>query len=234
MKAVAARFYECRPMRWAGRYARIPGDGRVFHLKPVGGDLWPVILWDTDDGRRTCKAVRCDAAAQLAESVARAKRRAGGSGGGAFIINEFGRIIVPASDGRGERYLAGDLDGRLLFENPFYPDEPIDLGDVGHLQPGDPWKLPYIGVPYNLHRGGHVYFYRDDESGGTTVLPPRQDPQLVQALRTVRPRGPVRFIVNPAGIVLAKCPLTDSKCSEEFWQPVFVGSVSHNLWFAKE
>src|SRR5438876_1189388 len=121
MSAVAARFQPCRPTLWSGRYARIPGDGPVFHLKLVGGDL----------------------------------------------------------------------------------------------QPGDPWKLPYIGVPYNLHRGGHVYFYREDESGGTTVLPPRQDPQLIQALRTVRPRGPVRFIVNPAGIVLTKCPLTDRRCSEE-------------------
>src|SRR5262245_34503150 len=144
MNAVAARFFGCRPKEWTGRYARIPGDCRVFHVKEVNGRPWPVILWETADGRATCKAVRCDAAAELAESVARAKRHAGGNGGGAFVINEFGQVLVPASDGRGERYLAGRLDGRLLFENPFCPDQPIDLGDDRHLQPGDPWKLPYL------------------------------------------------------------------------------------------
>ncbi|HJT76253.1 MAG TPA: hypothetical protein VJ739_03550, partial [Gemmataceae bacterium] len=114
------------------------------------------------------------------------------------------------------------------------PDEPIDLWDDGQLQPGDPWKLPYVGMPHNLHRGGLVYFYRQDGSGGQSVYPPRQDPQLIRALRTVRPWGPVRFVVNPGGLVLTKCPPDDRRCPEEFWQPVYVGSVSPNLWFVKE
>jgi hypothetical protein len=234
MSAVAACFHECRPTPWNGRYARIPGDDTVFHLEYIDGQLWPVILWNTDDGRGTCRAMQCEAAARLAASVARAKRCAGGSGGGCFLINEFGQILVPASDGGGQRYLAGHLEGRLLFENPFCPDEPIDLGDDGYLQPGDPWKLPYVGIPYNLHRHGLVYFYREDESGGCTVYPPRQNPQLIRALRTVRPRGPVRFVVNPAGLVLTKCPLHTRRYSEESWQPVFVGSISLKLWFTKE
>lgn len=232
MKTLVSQFHSCEPTLWPGRYARIPGDGPVFHLLWLDGRWWPAILWDTEDGRGTCKAVRCEASAQLAEAVARAKRRAR-SEGGAFAINEFGQVIVPASSSM-DRYLAGRLDGRLLFENPFCRDEPINLGNNQDLQPGDPWKLPYVGIPYNLHRHGHIYFYREDDRGGTSELPPRQDQGLVRALRELRPRGPVRFIVNPAGLVLTKCPLGDRQNSEEDWQPVYVGSISFPLWFQQE
>ncbi len=234
MPTVAARFTECHPRPWNGRYARIPGDCAVFHLHLVAGRLWPVMLWDTEDGRATCRAVSCEVAAHLADAVARAKRYAGGSGGGCFLINEFGQVLVPASDGDGRRFLAGTIEGRLLFENPFLPEEPIDLGDNSSLQPGDPWKLPYLGVPHNLHRNGHIYFYREDEFGGSPVHPLRQDTTLIRRLRDLRPRGPVRFLVNPFGLVLTKCPPDEGWCSEEHWQPVYVGSISLSLWFAKE
>ena len=79
MSIVAARFNECRPTPWNGRYARIPGDCPVFHLKPVNGDLWPVILWDTDDGRGTCKAVH--RASQPCSSRTRGRARSGGQAG---------------------------------------------------------------------------------------------------------------------------------------------------------
>ena len=38
-----------------------------------------------------------------AEAVASAKRFKGGSGGGAFVVNEYGQVIVPSSDGGGAR-----------------------------------------------------------------------------------------------------------------------------------
>jgi hypothetical protein len=234
MAAIATYIRACHPVPWTGRYDRIPGDARVFHLEHVNGELWPVIKWNLDGDWGTCAAVRTDAAAGLAAAVAQAKRRAGGSGGGCFVINEFGRILVPASDGRGQRFLAGDLQGRLLFENPFSPEEPIDMWDDSRLQCGDPWKLPYVGVPYHLHRNGRVYFYCQDGQKGRAVYPPDQDPELIRAMRSLRPRGPIRFIVNPAGFVLTKCPVDDGACSEDLWQPIFVGSISRNLWFIKE
>ena len=232
MKTIVTQFHPCQPKLWNGRYARIPGDGPVFHLLWLDGRWWPAILWDTEDGRATCKALRCDASSQLADAVAHAKRRAGCEGG-AFAINEFGQVIVPAS-GSTERYLVGRLDGRLLFENPFCRERPIDLGDNAGLQPGDPWKLPYVGIPYNLHRAGHIYFYRLGENGGASELPPRQDPRLVRALRDIRPRGPVRFIVNPAGLVLTKSSGDERQNSEEDWQPIYIGSISFPLWFTQE
>jgi hypothetical protein len=231
---IAASFHQCRPTPWAGRYARIPGKGTVFHLETVRRRLWPVIHWKIDEDWGICRAVECEAAEQLALAVATAKRHAGGSGGGCFAINEFGKVIVPATDHGGKRYLAGTLHRRLLFHNPFCPDEPIDLGDERHLQPGDPWKLPYVGIPHHLHRDGHIYFYNQDGTGGSKVYPQHQDMQLIRELRSLRPRGPIRFIINPAGLVLTKIPPDTRHRSEERWQPIYVGSVSLTLWFAKE
>lgn len=234
MNVVATQFRARHPMPWEGRYGRVIGDTTVFHLRHVGERLWPVLLWKTDEGVATCRAVECSAAVKLAEAVARAKRQAGGDGGGSFLINEYGQVLVPATEGGGRRFLVGRLDGTLLFENPLAPGETIDLGDAELLKSGDPWGLPYVGVPYHLHRRGNIYFYRHDESGGRVVSPPRQDYGLIRAIRNVRPYGPVCILVNPAGLVLTKVPSGAYPQSEDDWQSVFVGSINPNLWFEEE
>src|SRR5262245_52662228 len=119
MTVATAQFHPCCPRPWTGRYARIMGNGSVFHLQNAAGRLWPVILWQTTDGIATCRAVTCDAANDLADAVAGVKRHADGQGGGSFLINEHGQVLVPSSNGDGRRFLAGRLDGTLLFENPF-------------------------------------------------------------------------------------------------------------------
>ena len=234
MNVVTTQFRACRPVPWSGRYGRVMGDGSVFHLRHINGRLWPVVDWETDVGVATCRAIDCAATVELVDAVARAKRHVGGEGGGSFLINEYGKVLVPASDGGGRRFLAGRLSGKLLFENPFLPDEPIDLGDDKILENGDPWKLPYIGIPYHLHRGGRIYFYQQDESGGRSIYPPQQDFELIRAVRNVRPYGPVRILINPAGLVLTKVSSGIRLQSENYWQPVFVGSINPNLWFEEE
>jgi hypothetical protein len=228
------QFRACRPVPWDGRYARLMGDGAVFHLRYVNGRLWPVLLWKTDEGVATCPAVNCAATVKLVEAVSQAKRHAGGEGGGSFLINEYGQVLVPATEGGGRRFLVGRLKGTILFENLLVPGETIDLGDAELLENGDPWELPYVGIPYHLHRRGNIYFYRHDESGGRTMYPPRQDHELIRAIRNVRPYGPVRILVNPAGLVLTKVPSGAHPQSEDDWQPVFVGSINPNLWFEEE
>ena len=234
MRVNTSTFEKCKPSEWNGRYARIPGDNTVFHLKYVNGRMWPVVFWETEDGTGKCAACECDAAAQLAEAVETAKRKAGGSGGGSFLINEYGQVLVPASDGSGRRFLAGELTGRLLFENPFDEDAPVDLGDDRDLQPGDPWKLPYVGFPFNLNRRSNIYFYDVDEEGGQSVYPNQQDRSLIQAFRSIRRTGAVRFIVNPFGVVLTKCPVEDEWSPQEQWMPFYVGKIKVNMWFEKE
>ena len=234
MSVITAQFHACPPTPWSGRYGRVVGDSTVFHLRHTDGRLWPVLYWETDAGTVTCHAIDCAATVELVDAVAQAKRHAGGNGGGSFLIDEYGKVLVPASNGSGQRFLAGRLSGMLLFENPFLPEEPIDLGENKVLRDGDPWTLPYVGMPYNLHRGGSIYFYQHGESGGRSIYPPRQDGELIRAIRNVRPYGPVRILVNPAGLVLTKVRSGIPGQSEDCWQPVYVGSIDPSLWFEEE
>ncbi|WP_025772064.1 hypothetical protein [Thioalkalivibrio sp. HK1] len=226
-------FEPCEPSRWFGRYARIPGDSSVFHLKNVNGRMWPTILWQREAGTGTCPAFDGEATRGIADAVMDAKIKAGGSGGGSFIINEYGQVLVPASDGSGRRYIVGELKGRWLFENPFDENEPIDLGDSEGLGIGDPWERPYVGFPFNLSARDKVYFNQEDEEGRRSIYPDLQDFTLMLALRSARSSGgPIRFIVNPFGVVLTKRKVQDPP--EERWQPVYVGKVIYGQWFDKE
>ncbi len=47
-----------------------------------------------------------------------AKQRLSGAFGGAFLVNEFGQVIVPSLRGMSRLYV-GKLQGTMLFENPF-------------------------------------------------------------------------------------------------------------------
>ena len=221
-------FQACEPREWHGRYKRIPGGGTAFHLVTVDNRLWPVIRWAVDGEVATCEARDCDTAAQLAGAVEAAKRKAGGNGSGSFLINEYGQVLVPASDGLGRRFLAGELRGDLLFENPFNENNPINLGDDRGLQCGDPWKLPYVGFQFNLSKRGKICFYRDDEDGRGSVYPDHQDHSLIRAIRSIRPVGAVRFIVNHCGIALTK------RDTHGLWVPYYVGKIDFNIWFEKE
>ena len=234
MTTAETMFVPCEPRFWNGRYDRVPGDSAVFHLRYHDGRLRPVIVWPCDDKVATCPAVECAAADELAMAVAEAKRFAGGTGGGSFLINEFGQVLVPSSDGDGIRLLAGCLSGSLLFENPFAPEEPIDLFNERNFRNGDRWTLPYVGMLYNLHLRGYIYYYHQDEHGGRSAYPPRQDEQLVQALRRVRTSGPIRFLVTYGGLVLTKVLSDTGWEPEQTWQPIFVGAINRELWFEKE
>jgi hypothetical protein len=227
-------FNICSPSPWTGRYARIPGDRSVFHLQTNGGRWCPVILWRWEDGLGTCVAIDLPAVRQLTDAVAAAKQQLGGTGGGTFQINEFGQVLVPASDTSGRRLLVGELNGSILFKDPFQDDMIIDLGDVRGLRCGDSWPKPYVGCWYNLNRRSQIYFYRTDGEGAVSEYPPAQDADLIRALRAVRRTGPVRFIVNPYGVVLTKRPPHGRWQAEEEWEPVFVGRINLNRWFKKE
>jgi hypothetical protein len=230
----SSTFKACRPSLWTGRYARIPGDYSVFHLNFYGDQFWPSIVWNTEDGIGTCWALESATSIALAEAVESAKRKAGGSGGGIFTINEHGQVLVPASDGGGRRFLAGQVTDGLQFDNPFDDEAVIDLADDSRLQVGDPWKLPYVGFPFNLSGRNEIYFNSVDDDGRRSVFPRIQDAALISALRSIRRSGGLRFIVNYAGIVLTKFPVGSSRSKEDSWQPVYAGRINSRLWFDME
>ena len=191
-------------------------------------------IWKTGDSIATCKACNCQEISSLTQAIIRAKKQLGGYGGGAFVINEFGQVIVPASDNSGRRVLVGEINGPFYLENPFDEDALIDLSNTDGLQCGDRWTQPYIGTPYNLSKRSKIYFYRKTNEGGKAEYLAAQDQQLIKSLRKIRRYGAVRFIVNPYGVMLTKRPPNEAWSQEEEWQPVFVGHINNNNWFSKE
>lgn len=171
----------------------------------------------------------------LVANVVQAKREMGGNHGGSFQINEFGQVLVPASDGRGQRMLVGETRGSLRFD---HPDEgrTFTLADSLGLTRGDAWPLPYIGMPFNLSRRSRVYCKREYQESSEPEFLVRSNRELVSALREVRPYGAVRFLVSPERIVLTKRQPEGRMYSsaEEDWEPIFVGDLDLSQWFTKE
>jgi len=217
---------------WQGRYSRPFGKTSTFKIKyTMEHGFWPVVEWDSSDGRSICPACDCNNIEELVKAINKAKIRMSGGEGGAFVINEFGQVIVPSIWGYGERLLVGEVEGVLLFEDPCGGDI-IDLSDDTGLQTNDPWDKPYVGVQYNLHRDSNIYYY--DSELGSSEYPPKQDRELIKKLRKIRRYGAVRFIVNQYGLVLTKIPEGEYREDDDKWVPVYVGRINHNLWFRKE
>lgn len=227
----------------------------VFH---VHGDDTVRIIQRKGDDTKYFFAVMTDAVARLARAVNDAKRAHSDSSvaGGAFVINEFGQVLVPVNKGldeEGERYYVGDCSGAMVFRRN---SATFSLDDTEGMSLGDAWTLPYVGIPYNLSKDDTIYF--KNQQGSDTILerPHIQDEELVSALRRLRPHSDreheaVRFVVNPHGIVLTKVPTITKKggggvlnwlgrifgsstASEETWQPTYVGRINYDKWFQKE
>jgi hypothetical protein len=164
---------------------------------------------------------------ELIAAVQAGKRALGARDGGSFLINEFGQLLVPATEEEVTRVVqVGDCDGPVVFDNPFAPGTTFDLTDTRGLKPGDPWERPYVGLIYNLTEGNEICFKQTDASGSRYVYAPVDDPKLVRTLRALRPGGWLRFIVGAGGIVLTKV--------EPDWQAHYVGRVNPAAWFRKE
>jgi hypothetical protein len=163
----------------------------------------------------------------LADAVNAGKKSLGGGSGGAFLIDEYGRVLVPAHDGaHAAVVVAAECSGPLRFHNAFVPGTTFDLYDDRELASGDEWNRPYLGLRHNLNARGELYFWHEDDSGGRTVYPPAQDDKLIAALRALRPYGAARFLVGPGGVVITKVPPN--------WTPRYVGRVDLDTWFPKE
>jgi len=163
---------------------------------------------------------------KLANAVNAIKRRYAGQSGGAFVINEFGQVICPVAAPPWERYYVGDCSGAPVFTDA--DGNQFTLNDTHGLKTGDPWRLPYVGSVYNLSARNRIYFTMKRGTDTEFINPPRQDRDLINAIRGIRPYGAVRFIVNPHGIALTKVP------RGRRWQPTYIGRVDYDNWFPKE
>lgn len=95
-----------------------------------------------------------DAHDELVEMVNAVKKDLFGQPGGAFYINEFHDVLVPAPDKR--CHFAGVYEDRLVFDfegSTIGPDAPAGL------EPGDEWPGPHVGIRYTLTAGGRDIRY---------------------------------------------------------------------------
>ncbi len=228
-------FHVSKPKLWDGRYDRIPGDGSVFHLRYrlSMGRFWPMAegQWGRERAEywfEECKAVR-----QLADAIGQAKRQFNGAEGGCFVINEWGQVIIPSGAGDRRRYFVGVLEGSWSLVAPDDSSSIVSLDEDDGLACGDPWPWPYVGIPYHLSKSGRLYFVHRAPGRDIVEYAPRQYTGLIRAIREVRRWGAVKFIVNPFGLVLTKQPNRDD-WNEEHWDPVYVGRLNYQYWFAKE
>lgn len=212
---------------WKGRYSRIPGRTPVFHLKKDGGRNRVAVYWSKDGEVATCFAADSAGVSAMTAAIEKAKVAMGGRGGGSFQINEFGQVLVPSQDGA-KRMLAGEISGKIEFRDPW--GGAFDLSDAEGCANGDDWKLPYVGMKFNLSKRSEIYLWQ-----GEPLYPYKQDRELIGDIRRIRRYGAVRFIVNPWGIVLTKRPPDGEWTGDESeWDPVYVGRISHDNWFNKE
>ena len=219
------QFKPCAPRQWTGRYRRPAGGESAYH---VGTNGVIEVRWSDGEYDFECPIIVTPAAEAMARAVNETKSRHAGHPGGSFVINEFGQVLSPIQNTR-QRFLVGDAHGTLWFENPWHDDQRLTLNAADGLDCGDEWKLPYLGLQYQLSAGSEIYFWREDEERSGKEMPPRQDRDLVELLRQIRPNGAVRFIVNHYGLVLTKKPI-----GRDQWQAVFVGKINAEKWFGKE
>lgn len=225
-------FRPIQPRRWAGRYARIPGEAAAFHVHRLSNCWTASVKWVIGDETAQCPMVDSDSAEALSDAVNAGKRFLGGSAGGAFLVNEYGQVLVPDQSSNGDVALVGEWTGPMAFVDSFTCGSLFDLTETEGLTPGDAWNRPYLGIPYNLSRTSELYFWHERGSDAWKDTPPVQDYSLIDALRTIRPQGPVRFIVGMGGLVLTKVPV--GNWNEPRWEARFVGRIDHRLWYPKE
>jgi hypothetical protein len=226
---MSAKIIKRKPAYWRGRYNIVYGNkSSVLSIKRFKNRWWPTATLIENDEVTICPSIECQASYDLANIVNNAKRLLSNSeGGGSFIINEFGQIIVPSSYGNGERMYVGEINGTLQFFNP-NTTQLFDFGDNG-LKSGDEWKKPYLGVEFKLSYNNKISQKIINEDGEQNIFPEQQDMDLIAKLRKIRPSGGCRFIVNHQKIVLTK-----KEYSKYDWRPIYVGHINYNKWFKKE
>ncbi len=213
------------PVRWTGRYNRIPGKEPVFKAKVDGSAHAYWSPWSSDE-RLTSEFVDCVAVRQMAQAVNQAKMIHAGQAGGGFQINEFGQVLCPMS-ADAERYWVGTVTGVPTFHDPRDSNTKFDLTMPHGTKAGTPWSRPYIGMKFNLDSAGSIYFLKEDGDTKRKIRPVRSDPELVRRLGLVRGSGQgMRFIVNLHGVAITKTAID--------MQPVFVGHIDLKSWFSKQ
>lgn len=190
----------------------------------AGGPNWEVrLVYRLNAGDRALLTTsRHD---ELVKMVNAVKIEHTGQAGGAFYINEFTDVVVPANGGH---YFAGTYGGLLEFD---FEGEVISPRASNGLTPGDPWTGPHVGIRYILSADGRDIKYEWEVSPQvqrTERLSAHVGRAAAEALaqRLAKAKGPTggRIYIN--------------ECGEFFGPPanpgddfIYLGSLDEDAWF---
>lgn len=171
---------------------------------------------------------------QLVQMVNDVKEELTGATGGAFYINEYGQVLVPAA-GVDEYYLAGEYHGtlRFEFEGHVLTGEPVDVHGAS-LSPGARWMGPHPGVPYVLAGNCRdIYFESTPRPLVTKKVKLSRAIGAPAALAVARMITAVkgidggRFYVNEHRAIFTPLERSGS------WEYIYVGQLDPSSWFPK-
>lgn len=164
---------------------------------------------------------------ELVEMVNAVKEEHNHAPGGAFYINEYRHVVVPAGLDN-TYYFAGTYEAPLEFDF-----EGAKLGAAPRgLKPGDPWVGPHVGIPYTLTAGANDIRYKVD------VTPTRERRmhlsevagagaamKLASRLGRFKGESGGRIYINEARHFFA--PLYKDRLTEY----IYLGELGDDAWF---
>jgi hypothetical protein len=142
---------------------------------------------------------------QLVEKVNAVKEEAEGVPGGAFYINEYGHVLVPAL---GQCWFAGEYEDLLEFSfqgSTIGPEPPPDL------EPGDYWEGPHVGIRHKITVDGDLGYVVQQGNIRTTHVLSDIEPSARRLVERLSPYkgGSGRVYINECRVFFAPVPEED-------------------------
>jgi hypothetical protein len=171
----------------------------------------------------------------LVKMVNKIKTEISATPGGAFYLNEYRQVIVPAGDPLTYFY-AGDYEKDLIFdfEGKKLCGLPADL-EGNPLKPGDTWVGPHAGIPYTLKAGARDIYYTKQVRPNVTKdellskhVGPVEARKTASKVASIKGSAGGRFYINECRSIFA--PLDRGAT----WEYIYIGRLEDDdPWFPR-
>jgi hypothetical protein len=223
-----------RPALFDGYHGKETGHPYSFRVRPRNTTkFWPSADWVIANKHLEIPFVLAPgqpydtALRDLTVAVTEVVKLPGARFDGAFLITEFGNVLVPSRDSS-QIFHVGDWKGTIWLEDAYHPDgEPIELYGVEGLRTGDTWKRPYIGSSYNTSVAGNKVLLTVRNGRGTLGVPGYFEDEVLPLLRRVHWDSKIQFLVTHGGLLLTRVALSARGEPEP---PVYCGTVDLDRW----